>query len=150
HPSVRTKRGVSWAVGGHTFGPTMLIDGNLKTCWQEGNNSTRGDGEYVVVYFKKPTDLTEIKLANGCQDFSSNAGWGDLFSQNPRVKRLQVESNKGDVEMWTLQDATGWQTLDVDMRDVSNLTFTIIGDVYRGTEWKDASISEISFRGYYN
>ena len=131
----------------HVFEPRMLMDGSLQTCWQEGNNDTRGDGEWVIVYFKEATDLTEIRLANGCQDYWSDAGWGDLYSKNPRVKKLKIESNKGDTEFWNLSDTGGWQTLSVDMKDVSNLTLTIVGDVYRGTKWSDAAISELSFRG---
>jgi hypothetical protein len=141
---IRSPKSRPWE---HVFGATMLLDGNLETCWQEGNDDTRGDGEFVVVYFKEATDLTEIRLANGCQDYKSAAGWGNLFAKNPRVQRLKVESNKGDTEYWTLQDTGGWQNLPINMKQVSNLTLTIL-DVYRGTEWKDASLSEISFRGH--
>lgn len=131
----------------HEFDPDKLKDGDLETCWQTRKDRTRGVGESVYVYFEEAFDLTEIRLANGCQDYWSAGGWENLFERNPRVQRLKIESNKGDTAYWNLSTSQGgFQTKYVDMKDVSKLTLTII-EVSQRTDFPDASISELGFSG---
>lgn len=131
----------------HEFEPDKLKDGDLETCWQTDNKYTRGAGESVYVYFEEAFDLTEIRLANGCQDYVSNGGWGNLFERNPRVQRLKIESDTGQTAYWNLRTSQGgFQTKYVDMKDVSILTLTIL-EVSEKTDFPDASISELGFSG---
>ena len=132
---------------GYTFQPSMLHDGNIATCWQESNKDTPGQGETFTVRFARPVNLTQIRIANGCQNH--NAGkYGDLYAVNSRPRSLQLSTPDGGNSpvSWALRDQVGWQILDVSMGDVEELTFRI-GDVYRGSKWQDASVSEIMFFG---
>ncbi len=134
-------------IPGYSFQPRMLHDGNISTCWQENNKDSAGQGETITVYFARPVHLTQIRIANGCQNQSAGK-YGDLYSTNSRPRSLQISSRGalGATVDWSLQDRVGWQSLDVSMNDVEEVTFRIL-DVYRGTRWQDASVSEIAFSG---
>jgi hypothetical protein len=127
------------------FDAYLMGDGNLKTCWQEGRaNGNYGEGEYVTVNFRESVDITEVSIANGCQFHNSRLG--DLWILNSRPSRLEIYSDQGHRETWSLDNVTGWQTRQVDFKGVRWLRFTIKA-VRSGTEWEDTSISELSFKG---
>jgi hypothetical protein len=135
-------------IEGYSFQPGLLKDGDLETCWQEGNKKSSGKGEWVTVFFDTVVDITEIRLANGCQQREGK--YGDLFINNSRPSVLQI-SNEGAstqavMKTWQISRVAGWQDLKVDFKEVTQLTFKI-QDVYKGSRWQDASISEISFNG---
>jgi hypothetical protein len=135
---------------GYSFQPAMLHDGNISTCWQESNKDTPGGGESFTVSFARPVDITQIRIANGCQNHSAGK-YGDLFSTNSRPRSLRIAHvSDGAVSTtntsWTLRDQVGWQTLEVSLKGVQELRFHIL-DAYLGSKWQDASVSEVAFMG---
>jgi hypothetical protein len=129
---------------GYSFAAHQLLDDDLETCWQESNHKSKGEGEYVTVYFLKPVDISQIRIANGCQNVSGK--YGDLYEKNSRPSTLQLISDGGATASISLPDSRDWHAEKVQLKSVSHLTLQI-GDVHRGLKWQDASISELSFVG---
>ena len=131
-------------VNEHSFQPSLLFDDDLQTCWQEGNPSVRGEREFVTIYFEVPVDISQIRVATGCQ--RAPDADGDPFEMNPRPRQIIGVSNKDSRTVMELEDSRGLQSHDVDLQGVQHLTLQI-QSVYEGRDWTDGAISEVSFTG---
>jgi hypothetical protein len=129
---------------GYSFAPHLVMDDNMETCWQESNSAVKGEREYITVFFEKTVDISQIRIANGCQSVSGK--YGDLYDKNPRARQIYVNADGGDSASLVLPDSREMYTENVNLKNVNHLTFQI-GSVYPGKKWQDASISELSFVG---
>lgn len=123
---------------GIDYPPEQIADGSLAHAWQEGVEGY-GEGEYVTIYFD---DLYTIEGMN------INAGYQKskkLYYQNGRPKKISVTFSDGESQIFTLEDVFKQQKIKFDEPiETDSVTIEILS-VYKGTKYKDTSISEVSF-----
>ena len=118
-----------------------VLDGDPRTCWSEAVDGT-GIGEWLRVDFSRPRTLSQVRIING---YDKRSGRLDRWAQNARVKRATVQFSDGTTQTWALSDTREWQALELSRPVRTNYVRLTIQDAYRGSEWQDASISEIAF-----
>lgn len=135
---------VSSTVDNAKIKPEHIADGDLKTAW----NSRTGDLVDSWIAFRVPATATvaTIKLTVGFATVDKKLG--DLFTQNPRIKKVSVKRNK--VEL-------GKFTLDPDNRALQSIAVGKPGGDYEirvleiapGTKktWRETSVSELEVWG---
>lgn len=128
----------------HTYDPYNLIDGDLKTSWQESGQGKK-EGQWIFFTFKSPVDLYGLDIANGFQ--TSDEKNGDLYYKNSRLKvaKIYVNDSKSGKTI-ELEDTKNIEKFPFKASDVLNLKLEIIGE-YKGDKWDDLAISEITFYG---
>jgi hypothetical protein len=119
-----------------TYGPEQLLDGKLDTAWVEGK-SGNGEGEWVVVDFGAPRQISALQIYNG---YHKNV---DLFRKNNRVRDLEIVFSDGKTRLATLADRDGPQTVAVDGNIIAAWVQIKIRSVYEGTRYKDTAITEL-------
>lgn len=137
------------------FPTSNLTDGDLSTCWQARTSSPPPQSEWTIdVEFSRHVKITEIRIANGCQQH--DYVYGDLFGQNPRARSMSVfpiwrgaMDGNGPVKTYHIRDQTGWQDFDSDFYiTTSESLFLSLGESpYRGSTWQTPTLSEIEFIG---
>jgi hypothetical protein len=127
------------------FQPGMAVDGDLKTCWQEG--ATNEKGEWIEVSFD-PARVDAIVLNNG---YGASAA---LYKGNLRLKKIQISINGGTPRVVTLKDTGKDQLIALgENPGATRLRITIVstyGSVktsVAGTPFDDAALSEIRVLG---
>jgi hypothetical protein len=127
------------------FQPTMAIDGNPDTCWQEG--SQREKGEWIEVVFSS-SKVTAVILTNGYN--ASNA----LYKGNRRLKDIEIRVGNAAPETVRLKDTGDPQKIDV--KNVSGAvvvritilsTYPSVATSVAGTPFDDAALGEIVVMG---
>lgn len=123
----------------YNFDPQNLADGDLKSSWQ-----TKGSGPaWLDIEFESPVQIVAFEIANGFQ--WNNAEYGDLFTQNARVKQLTITAENAPKQVFNIEDSRGWQTFDLSL-NTSKLRITVSQST-AGSRWKDIALSEIRFIG---
>ena len=127
------------------FQPTMAIDGDPATCWQEGN--TREKGEWIEVTFA-PARVSAVLLTNGYN--ASRA----LYKGNLRLKDIELSVNGGDAIPFRLKDVGTPQRIPVPPVDAATTVRITIVSTYpssktsvSGTPFDDAALGEIVVMG---
>jgi hypothetical protein len=127
------------------FQPGKAIDGDVKTCWQEGSPTEKG--EWIEVTFA-PAKVTSLIIVNGYN--ASKA----LYRGNRRLKDIEVSINGGAPVKLRLDDAGAPQKLNIkDVAGATTLRITIVstyGSVktsVSGTPFDDAALGEIVVMG---
>ncbi len=127
------------------FQPAMAIDGNPKTCWQEGSRTEKG--EWIEVTFA-PSRVTSLVITNGYN--ASKA----LLKGNKRLKDIAVSINGGAPIKLRLDDTGSPQKLNVkDVAGATTLRITIVSTYgavktsVAGTPFDDAALGEIVVMG---
>ena len=142
-----TGASASSIVGGDTakYGPQLTIDGNLKTSWQEGSATEKG--EWIELSFD-PSTVTAVVIRNGFQ--ASTA----LYKGNLRLKDVLISVNGGAPKAVRLADSVNAQKISLGpVTAATNLRITIVTTypsvktAVRGTPFRDAALSEISVLG---
>lgn len=123
------------------FDAAKVIDGSLKTCWQEG--SAEEKGEWIEVTFDS-SRLDYVVIYSGYQ--LSN----DAYRANRRPENILVSVNGGEPVAFVLADSEQPQRLDVDdtpgatkVRIEIVTTFDPEATAYPGSPFDDLAISEI-------
>ncbi|MFN0253122.1 MAG: NADase-type glycan-binding domain-containing protein [Kofleriaceae bacterium] len=140
--SVPTTIAVSSTVDNAAIKPEHIADGKLDTAW----NSQTGDlTPHVLIRVPAETKVTAIKLTAGFTKVDKKLG--DLFTMNPRIKRVRVSSGGKSADF----------TLDVAKRTLQELAIDLPpGDLHLavlasepGTKksWREISISELEVWG---
>ncbi len=127
------------------FQPDKAIDGDVKTCWQEGARTEKG--QWIEVSFD--TARVEAVVINNGYGASTA-----LYKGNLRPKKVQISVNGGEAIAVTLKDTAKAQRISLgENPGATRLRITIVS-VYRsvktsvaGTPFDDAAISEISVIG---
>src|SRR4051812_28926948 len=138
--SVPTTIAVSSTVDNRTILPDHLVDGKLDTAWNSRTNQLIG--AWVGVRLPADVHVDSIKLTAGFT--KKDKRYGDLFTMNPRIKKVRV-----------LRDGklAAEQTLDPELRTLQEIKINAAGGDYRieiadlipGTKktWREVPISEL-------
>jgi len=121
---------------GNRYGPGNLVDVNPATAWVEG---VKGDGvgEAFVIRFKAPATVSRLHLMNG---YNKNR---DIFIKNNRVRSFVVTTSGGQSFDVSMSDESGWQTIELPSPVEATWIALEIGDVFRGSKYRDTAISEL-------
>lgn len=135
---------VSSTVDNAKIKPEHIVDGNLATAWNSRTNDLVGS--WIAVRVPATATVASIKLTVGFAAVDKKLG--DLFTQNPRIKRVSVKRNKVSL---------GQVTLDPENRGLQAITIGEPGGDYEitvveivpGTKktWRETSISELQVWG---
>lgn len=132
------------AQGRMNYVPGNCHDLQYNTAWVEGK-ADDGIGEWIEYTF--PTHnppLQQIIIVNGYVRTMKT------WTENSRVKDLELSINGRRYAMLHLEDVYASQTFDVDDIETGGRPLTLrftIRSVYPGTKYKDTAISEIYFNG---
>src|SRR3954470_3744232 len=109
---------VSSTVDNRTILPDHLVDGKLDTAWNSRTNQLVG--AWVGVRLPADVHVDSIKLTAGFT--KKDKRYGDLFTMNPRIKRVRV-----------LHDGklAAEQTLDPELRTLQEIKINAGGGEYR-------------------
>lgn len=141
-----TGAAASSVVGGLAkFAAERAIDGDAKTCWQEGAKTEKG--EWIEVAFA-PSRIVAVDIVNG---YGASTA---LFKGNHRPKLVRIAVDGGEPVEVTLKDTAKVQRIKLgEIAGATKLRITIVS-VYKavktavsGTPFDDAAISEISVIG---
>ena len=134
---------VSSTVANAAIVPDHIADGKLATAW----NSKTGElvGAWVAVRLPADAKVKSIKLTAG---FAHKDRRGDLFTMNPRIKKVRVSHNGKPI---------GDHVLDIANRGLQAIPVAVTGgdleirvlEIAPGTKpaWKEACISELEVWG---
>lgn len=134
---------VGSTVANRAIKPEHLVDGKLDTAW----NSKTGDlvGAWLVVRLPADAKVQSIKLTAGFTKVDPKLG--DLFTENPRIKKLRITHDKTVVE----------KELDIANRGLQEIAIAGGGGDYKievlavemGTkkDWRETCISELEVWG---
>ncbi len=127
------------------FAADMAIDGNPKTCWQEGKPTEKG--QWIEVTFAKAR-VDAITMYNGYQLSD------DAYFANLRLKDITVSINGGDPIKIRLEDVKGPQRFELGAIDgATKVRVTIVSTYaskktsYVDSPFDDAALSEIAVEG---
>ena len=121
---------------GNSYGPQNLFSGSLTEAWVEGR-SGQGRGEFIAVDFAGPRLVRSMVVANGYQKND------DVFRNNSRVRRLELQFSSGHSVIVTLQDRVGEQILSLDPPMATQWIKFIIADVYPGARYADTALARL-------
>ena len=141
--SVPSTVAVSSTVANANLIPEHLVDGKLSTAW----NSKTGElvGSWIAVRLPADVQVKMIKLTAG---FMHKNQSGDLFTMNPRIKKVRI-SRGGQVVVE--------QALDIDNRGLQEISVNMPGgdfeirmlEVAPGSKpnWNETCVSELEVWG---
>ena len=134
---------VSSTVANASIVPDHIADGKLATAW----NSKTGElvGAWVAVRLPADAKVSAVKLTAG---FAHKDRRGDLFTMNPRIKKVRVSHNGKPIGEHALDIANrGLQAIPVNVTG-GDLELRVL-EIAPGTKpaWKEACISELEVRG---
>jgi hypothetical protein len=138
-----------------TFKAGNIHDFNLASPWIEGN-SKNGIGEYIDYIF----DLSKFSEKENAFSINSffiiNGNRKSLkeWEQYARVKKLKMYINNVPFAFIYLMDTYKFQSVNfqdywIKYGEKKTIRFEIV-EVYPGTKYKKAAISELEFRGKYS
>lgn len=142
--STPTTIAVSSTVANASILPDHLVDGKLSTAW----NSQTGElaGAWIAVRVPADARVKTIKLTAGFTHKDKRLG--DLFTLNPRIKKVRV--TRGD-------EVVVEQVLDIANRGLQSIPVDLAGgdfeirvvEVVPGTKkhWREACVSELEVWG---
>jgi hypothetical protein len=142
--AVPTFVAVSSTVENPAILPSHLVDGKLDTAW----NSRTGElvGAWIAVRLPADVHVDAIKLTVGFTKVDKK--WGDLFTMNPRIKRVRVTHDNS-----VITD----KVLDPELRTLQSIAIGKAGGDYRievlevvpGTrkDWQEVNVSELEIWG---
>lgn len=122
---------------GITYGPDLMVDGDIQTSWQEGEGLS-GLGKTITVKFIHKVRLGYILIYNGNQKSEKS------FKSNNRICSMKIKINDQDTEV-ELKDTETPQVIKLNNTESSwGITIEIVS-VYRGDIYDDTCISELKF-----
>lgn len=130
-----------------THGSTdRAFDGDPETSWQDGVKGY-GKGEWLLAYNSdgSAVKVSSVTVYNGYLNPQFNTEKKDMYLVNSRVSDFTLEFDDGSTESFTLLDEKEAQTFHFKERKTCYVRFTV-GDVYKGTKYKDTCIGEIIYK----
>ena len=134
---------VSSTVANASILPEHLVDGKLDTAW----NSRTGDlvGAWIALRVPGDAHVTRIRMTAG---FTVKDKRGDLFTMNPRIRKLML---------WRGTSRMREITLDPERRDLQDIPVDLDGGDFKlvvselvpGTKatWREVCVSELEVWG---
>jgi hypothetical protein len=112
-----------------------IFDNDDNTAWVEGAEGD-GIGEWVQFDFDKEYKVGRIDIISG---YSKSRA---IFKANNRIKNLELIFSDGSKISLDLKDTMDLQQIKIEPRVTKSIKF-VIKDVYKGSKYKDACISEM-------
>lgn len=125
------------AEGSYIYTPAMANDQDTGTAWVEGN-SNAGIDEWLRFDFENKQKISNIAILPG---YGSSK---DSYYKNNRIKQLRIEFSDNSSESFSLPDEYKTHVISFDAID-TDFVKIIIENVYPGSHYNDAAISEVSF-----
>lgn len=116
----------------------LVNDQNPATAWTEDADGS-GIGESLTITFNDTYHVSGMKIEGGY--FKSNS----LYIKNNRLKDFTLTYSDGSEDVYTLDDKMEEQTIRFDNPVNTKSVKLTIDSVYKGTQYDDTCISEISF-----
>jgi hypothetical protein len=127
------------------FKPDKAIDGDPKTCWQEGAKDEKD--QWIEVTFD-PSTVTGVTIVNGYN--ASTA----LYKGNRRLKDVRISVDGGPAVRVRLDDTSDPQKIKLDpvkgatrLRITIATTYNSVKTSVLGTPFDDAALGEITVLG---
>lgn len=120
------------------YKPENMIDGKLETAWSEGD-SGNGIGESIEFHLDGPKTITAMKIITGY------AKSDKLFKANNRIKEIKISFSSHFSQVATLADTQQYQRVGFNIGPPTTMVRLTILDIYKGSAYNDACISEIEF-----
>jgi hypothetical protein len=117
---------------GFNYGPDNLF--TKRNAWCEGA-AGQGIGEWVVIRLDPPLIFRKIYVVNGYVRLPKT------FSDNSRVKRIDIETSNGFAMSALLEDRPDEQTIQLPKAERADWIKFTIKDVYRGEKYEDTCLS---------
>ncbi len=115
----------------------MAVDGNTTTSWQEGVNGN-GEGEYLEFRLSGESKIRAITVNMGNWRDQSN------YNQNGRPRDITVWLDSTSFSV-TIPDGMTQYCIEFTSAVTASKVKIRIDSVYKGTNWEDTCISEITF-----
>lgn len=140
--SLPTTIAVSSTVDNAAIKPEHIADGKLDTAW----NSRTGDlAPHVMIRVPATAKVTSIKLTAGFTKVDKKLG--DLFTMNPRIKKVRVTS-RTIAKDFDLDIANrGLQELKIDLPGGDIDIAVVASEPGTKKTWREISISELEVWG---
>ena len=140
--SLPTTIAVSSTVDNAAIKPEHIADGKLDTAW----NSLTGDlAPHVMIRVPATAKVTSIKLTAGFTKVDKKLG--DLFTMNPRIKKVRV-SSRTIAKDFDLDIANrGLQELKIDLPGGDIDIAVVASEPGTKKTWREISISELQVWG---
>lgn len=121
---------------GNNYGAGNLVDGNVDTVWQEGEEDA-GIEQSIIATFVEPSIISGIRIVNGKQKSSD-----DYFANN----RMASFSIFGEEDVVVeLQDLCAPQYVVFNNPVFDSQVQLVIKSVFSGTVYNDTCITDIDF-----
>ena len=124
--------------GGSEYAGSLTIDGDIKTCWAEGEKGL-GLGESLDFKFNDTYEISGMDIWIGYQKSQ------DLFKKNARPRIIDIFASDGSDETYELQDVMGSQRIIFKKPIKTNSIKLIILKATPGDKYDDTCISEVKF-----
>ena len=112
-----------------------VFDNNDNTAWVEGTEGN-GVGEWIQFDFDKEYKVARVDIISGYSKTKS------IFKANNRIKKLEVLFSDGSQIILNLKDTMDLQQIKIEPYVTKSIKF-IIKDIYKGSGYEDACISEM-------
>ena len=127
---------------GTYVGPLNVIDGDIKTAWNENTKGASGVGQWVrLVSTSGKQAVSGISIVNG---YCKTQEW---YYKNDSCEKILIELEDGYNKTVTLRDVYGeWQDVEFDTFHLTTYVKVTILSEYQGTgdnKYRDTCISEI-------
>lgn len=123
------------------YTPGLAIDGSSETAWNADRKSV---GEWLRVALEGKREIAEIGIVAG-YDKVRRDRWGDRWKINTRLKRVRLSFEDGQQREVQLSDTRPMQYFRLSARS-SWVKITVL-EVYPGSRFSDACISEVAVKG---
>lgn len=139
-----------------TYGPSNLVDGNLKTWWTPAQPASNGANSWVQLDLATETGtqlmVSAVQIHPGSH-YPDYPQYGDLFKKNLRLRQAKLVFSDGRSEEIVLRDADELQTIALKQSYATEWIKLIPKTVYTSEKWNDLCISEFRALGefvYFN
>ncbi len=115
-----------------------VVDGDIYTAWAEGAEGN-GKGEWIKLEFERERKLHHLGIIPGYFKYNDNVG--EVWFKNNRIKEATLIFSDSSTKKIDLVDMKQMQFVTIDKK--TRYVKLRIDDVYPGSKWEDACISEI-------
>ncbi len=112
-----------------------IFDNDDNTAWVEGSEGD-GIGEWIQLDFDEEYNIERIDIISG---YSKSKA---IFNANNRIKTLEISFSDGSTMNLDLKDTMDLQKIKIEPHVTKSVKF-IIKDIYKGSKYNDACISEL-------
>lgn len=120
------------------YRPANMTDGKKETAWSEGDPGN-GIGQWVKFGLDKSKRLKTVRIISGYAKTDA------IFRANNRIKQLRMTFSNGKSQVAVLEDTPEYQRVLIDSDSPATFVKFEILEVYKGSKYSDACISEIDF-----